>query len=171
MPLVLIFIISIIIANLLTTYFAAEFPQITAVNAFIFIGLDLSIRDKLHENWNGKKLKRNMFFLIVCGAVATFLLNTAALWVCVGSVVAFSAALIVDSVLYHKYYNLSFLKKSNISNVGGAISDSFFFVIIALHFLPIQTQFKIIFLNIAAKVAGGALWSVILNNPAGKSKL
>ena len=51
--LISMYLTAIVMANLLTVKFG---PKISILNAFLFIGLDLTSRDKLHELWHGDKL-------------------------------------------------------------------------------------------------------------------
>ena len=149
------FLIAIVLANLSVAYFG---PISIPFNAFLLIGLDLSLRDHIHERWHGKSLGLKMLGLICAGALITYLLNRNAGMICVGSVVAFAGALIVDALLYERFFKKSKLVKMNISNVGSAVADSILFPTIAFGaFMPL-----IIFGQIIAKVGGGALWAWII---------
>jgi hypothetical protein len=152
---ILIFLLAIVLANLSVAYFG---PVSTPFNAFILIGLDLSLRDRIHEKWHSRHLGLKMLGLIALGALITYILNRGAGMICVGSVVAFAGALVVDSLLYQKFYLRSRLYKMNISNIGAAVTDSILFPTIAFGaFLPV-----IIIGQILAKTVGGALWAWIL---------
>ncbi|MFN9279089.1 MAG: hypothetical protein ACK6DW_05030, partial [Betaproteobacteria bacterium] len=71
---------------------AAFGPSVTALNAFVLIGLDLALRDWLHV-----RLKVwQMGALIAFTGVLTFVLNPAAGKIAVASAVAFTAAALVD---------------------------------------------------------------------------
>jgi len=50
---ILIFLLAIIAANLSVAYFG---PVSTPINAFLLIGLDLSLRDHIHDKWHGNNL-------------------------------------------------------------------------------------------------------------------
>ena len=63
---VIVFLIAIVLANLSVAYFG---PVSTPFNAFLLIGLDLSLRDHIHEKWHGKKLGLKMLGLVTTGAV------------------------------------------------------------------------------------------------------
>jgi len=152
---VLVFLLAIVAANLSVAYFG---PVSTPFNAFILIGLDLSLRDRIHEKWHGNHLALKMFGLICAGAAITYLLNRGAGMICVGSVVAFSGALIVDAVIYQRLIKKSRLIKMNGSNVGSALTDSILFPTIAFgSFMPWIVLFQFL-----AKVIGGAFWAWIL---------
>ena len=45
---VVLYLFAIVAANLLVARFG---PSVTIINAFLFIGLDLTTRDGLHEAW------------------------------------------------------------------------------------------------------------------------
>ena len=121
---IIIFLLAIVAANLSVAHFG---PASTPFNAFILIGLDLSLRDHIHEKWHGKNLGLKMLGLICTGSAITYLLNRGAGMICVGSVVAFAGALIVDALIYQKLFKKSRMVKMNGSNVGSAITDSVLF--------------------------------------------
>ena len=75
---ILLYLIAIILANLSVAIFGRNFPQITIVNALLFIGLDLTARDQLHEAWRGRGLLPKMLALIAAGSALSWLLNRAA---------------------------------------------------------------------------------------------
>lgn len=155
MFIVLIFLISIVTANLLTNAYG---PTVAVINAFFLIGLDLTLRDRLHEQWSGKNLRVKMLGLICAGAVITYILNRGAGMICVASVTAFSVALIVDALVYQRFINKKPFLKINYSNIASAATDSILFPTIAfMQFMPV-----IILLMFLAKAAGGAIWSIIL---------
>jgi hypothetical protein len=131
---ILIFLVAIVLANLSVAYFG---PISTPFNAFLLIGLDLSLRDHIHEKWHGRNLGLKMFGLICTGALITYLLNKDAGMIGVASVIAFTGALIVDALLYQKFFNKTKLAKMNISNIGSATVDSILFPTIAFGaFMP-----------------------------------
>ena len=70
-PYVIIFLSAIVAANLLASYFG---PTITIYTAFFFIGLDLFVRDTLHDLWK-EKLPQKMFLLVLAGSLITVALN------------------------------------------------------------------------------------------------
>jgi len=156
---ILTFLIAIVLANLSILYIG---PQMAIWNSFVLIALDLTLRDKLHERWHGNNLKRNIFLLVSVGAVITFAFNVQALWVCIGSVAAFSFALFADSWVYERLFHKPKIEKINVSNMASALVDSSVFVFIALYFLPIEEQLKIIAMMSVAKVVGGFLWSLVI---------
>ena len=71
---------------------AAFGPAISPINAFLFIGLDLALRDWLHVRlrlWQ-------MGALIAASGILTFLLNPASGKIAIASAAAFSIAALVD---------------------------------------------------------------------------
>ena len=152
---VAIYLIAIVLANLTLLWFG---PQASIINAFILIGLDLSLRDKLHDQWHGKNLWLKMLALICGGSAITEALNWEALPIAIASATAFLAAGIGDALLYAKLRNYKFLIRSNGSNVAGSALDSVIFPTMAFGvFMP-----EIIIGQFVAKIAGGAIWSFIL---------
>jgi hypothetical protein len=156
-----LYLVAIVAANLLVVWFG---PGVTIVNAFLFIGLDLTARDRLHDAWRGNGLVWKMGALIVSGGVISYLLNRDAGRIAVASTVAFAAAALVDAGVYHLLRRHPFLVRANGSNIPGAAVDSIVFPTLAFGgFLPWVTLGQF-----AAKVAGGFVWSLILNDRRGR---
>ena len=152
---VLIFLVSIVLANLSVAHFG---PKMVIINAFVLIGLDLTLRDKLHESWHGRRLALKMLGLIMVSGIITYLLNQGAGRIALASVLAFTGAMLVDVVIYQWLYKKPMLIKMNGSNVGSALTDSILFPTIAFgSIMP-----WIILGQFAAKVVGGFLWSLVL---------
>ena len=144
-----------ILANLSVAYFG---PASTIFNAFVFIGLDLTARDKLHEAWHGKNLWLKMFALIAAGSLISYLLNRNAGMIAVASLAAFGVAGLVDAIVYQFLYNKAWMVKVNGSNIFSALADSLVFPTIAFGgFLPL-----IVLGQFTAKVTGGFIWSWII---------
>lgn len=150
--------LAIILANLLIAYFG---PEISILNAFLFIGLDLTTRDRLHEIWHGKQLFLKMSLLIAAGSILSYWLNEDAGRIALASFLSFALAGMVDAVIYHILFtrNKSRMVKINGSNIFSAAVDSIAFPTIAFGtFLP-----GIIVGQFFAKVFGGFFWSVFLS--------
>lgn len=153
---VIIYLVAIVLANLTLLLFG---PTASIFNAFILIGLDLSLRDKLHDQWYGKNLWLKMLALICGGSAITVALNWEALPIAIASATAFLASGIGDTLLYAKLRNYKFLIRSNGSNVAGSALDSVIFPTMAFGvFMP-----EIIIGQFVAKIGGGAVWSFILS--------
>ena len=71
----IIYIAALVVANLLVAWLG---PWFSPINSFILIGLDLSLRDKLHEQWKNDKLVIKMGGLIAVASVVSYLWNPAA---------------------------------------------------------------------------------------------
>lgn len=142
---------AIIAANLSVAAFG---PAISPLNAFLFIGLDLALRDWLHI-----RLKAwQMLALIAAAGGLSYGLNPAAGIIAVASTAAFVAAAIVDWGVFTAVKG-SWLKRSNTSNVTAAAVDSLVFPTIAFGALMPH----IVAMQFVAKVFGGALWTWVLN--------
>ena len=146
---VAIYLAAIVAANLTIVWFG---PGWSIVNAFLFIGLDLTLRDTLHESWRGRGLLPRMTVLIAAGSLISFALNADAGRIGVASFVAFAVAASLDGVIYHRTGSVTK------SNVGGAAADSILFPTIAFGGFPIG----IILGQFAAKVIGGEVWRRVL---------
>lgn len=161
---VLIYVAAIVAANLTVAAFG---PWLSPINAFLLIGLDLSLRDYLHDRWDGRWLWPKMLAVITAGGAISFALNPAAGLIAVASVAAFVLSGIADAATYHRLRGRRYMVRSNGSNMVGAAVDSVAFPMIAFGGFPLT----IIALQFAAKVAGGALWSLVIDrafcrNPA-----
>ena len=152
---VVTFIGAIVAANLLVAEFG---PWFSPINAFMLIGLDLSLRDALHDKWRQQMWR--MGALIATAGVLSFILNPAAGRIAIASTTAFVMASSVDALLSHRLIDAKWLVRANGSNIGGAATDSIAFPVIAFGMFPGIAA--IVGLQFAAKVGGGALWSVVI---------
>jgi queuosine precursor transporter len=153
--LVALYLAAIVAANLTVAVFG---PSLTIVNAFLFIGLDITARDSLHEAWENKNLWLKMAALIATGSVFSWLLNRNAGSIALASFAAFAASGIADATTFYLLRRRAWWVKVNGSNVVSAALDSLIFPTLAFGaLLPL-----IVFGQFVAKVAGGALWSVVL---------
>ena len=148
---VLVYAAAMILANLSVATFG---PSVTPVNAFVLIGLDLTMRDWLHvriKPWQ-------MAVLIALTGLLTYALNPAAGKIAVASACAFSAAALVDWATFTRLRG-SWMYRANGSNVAGATVDSLIFPTLAFGALMPQ----IVLAQFLAKIAGGAIWTWIFN--------
>ena len=134
-------------ANLLVVAFG---PAISPLNSFLFIGLDLALRDWLHVRLRAWQ----MLALIAASGALTYLLSPAAGKIAIASAVAFTCAAAVDWSVFSAVRG-SWLKRSNASNVAGAAIDSVVFPTLAFGVLMPH----IIAMQFVAKLIGGAVWS------------
>lgn len=146
----LAYVVSITIANLLVVQFG---PAVTPINAFVLIGLDLTLRDWLHVRirpWQ-------MGTLIVMASAVTWWLNPAAQTIAIASAVSFGIAALADWLVFAKTGG-SWHARSFKSNLAGAAVDSVLFPTLAFGaLLPV-----IVLSQFAAKVGGGVVWAFIL---------
>lgn len=151
-----LYLAAIVAANLAV---AAYGPSITIVNAFVLIAFDLTARDYLHEQWRGNGLVWKMALLIGTGSLLAYVLNAAAGPIALASFVAFGVSGTLDGLTFHLLGDRARLVRVNGSNVIGAAADSLIFPTLAFGgFLPL-----IVLGQFAAKVAGGFIWSLVLN--------
>lgn len=148
---IVIYAVAMTIANLLVSQFG---PWITPINAFVLIGLDLTLRD-----WLQTRIKpEHMLGLICATGVLTFALNPAAGVIAVASAVSFTAAALVDWAAFTKIKG-SWQRRANGSNIAGAAVDSLIFPTLAFGVLMPQ----IVLAQFMAKVAGGAVWALVFS--------
>lgn len=149
------YLLAAVLANLSSAFFGA---YASILNAFLFIGLDLTARDKLHDAWQGKYLWVKMFLLIAVGSGISYLLNRNAGMIAVASLAAFGVAGVVDAIVYQFLHDKKWMVKVNGSNIFSALADSLVFPTIAFGgFLPL-----IMLGQFAAKVIGGFIWSWVI---------
>jgi hypothetical protein len=142
-------------ANLLVSHLG---PGVSVLNAFLFVGLDLSSRDRLHERWHGRGLPLRMLALICAGGLLSFVLGGSG-QVALASGLAFLAASLTDTAAYHALRHHGRLTRMNGSNLVGAAVDSLCFPLLAFGW---PLSWPIALGQLAAKVAGGALWALLL---------
>lgn len=154
------YLAAIAAANLSVAHWgvAADIPA-----ALIFIAFDLSVRDRLHSQWQGKGLMWRMALLIASGSAISYALNAEAARIAIASCVAFGAATAGDALAFH-WLRGSWARRANGSNVVGAAIDSLLFPTIAFAMIipwAILGQF-------AAKVLGGLFWIWFLRGKVNK---
>ena len=155
-----LYLTAIVAANLLVAAFG---PSIAIWSAFLFIGLDITARDTLHQAWQGRRLWLKMAALIAAGSLLSYLLNRSAGAIALASLAAFAASSTTDTLTYHLLRRRSWWVKVNGSNVASAAVDSLIFPTLAFGaLLPVVVVGQFI-----AKVAGGAAWSFLLNRVRG----
>lgn len=147
------YIASIVAANMLVAHYG---PSVTVINAFALIGLDLVLRDYLHDSWRGKLAP--MAGLIAVAGVISYVANPATGRIAVASTVAFAVAALVDWSVYSIAARQPWLVRSNASNVAGAAADSLLFPTIAFGGL----LWPIVIGQFIAKTLGGATWSLLI---------
>jgi uncharacterized PurR-regulated membrane protein YhhQ (DUF165 family) len=147
------YIASITAANLLVAHYG---PSVTIVNAFALIGLDLVLRDYLHDAWRARFAP--MAGLIAAAGVISYALNPTTGRIAVASSVAFALAALADWAVYVLAHRKPWLVRSNASNVAGAAVDSLVFPTLAFGaVLP-----GIVIGQFLAKTLGGAAWSLLV---------
>lgn len=156
--LITLYLSAIIIANLLVAQYG---PAVTVANAFLFIGLDLTCRDLLHERWQGRHLWLKMLGLIAAGSLLSWLLNKDAGPIAVASFVAFAGAGLTDTAMYWLLGDAARMLRINGSNVVSAAVDSLLFPMLAFGW---PLLWAIVLGQFIAKTVGGFAWSLVLVN-------
>jgi queuosine precursor transporter len=149
---IILYLVAIVAANLSIAYFGIN---AAIINAFLFISLDLTSRDKLHDKWHGKNLWLKMALLIATGSILSYLLNRNSGQIAIASFIAFLLAGISDTIVYHLLREKTYMVRVNGSNVVSSAVDSIVFPLIAFGaFYPLTTLGLF-----AAKIIGGFFWS------------
>ena len=147
---ILLYAAAVVAANLTIAAFG---PWVSPINAFVLIGLDLTLRDWLHVRvrpWQ-------MLAVIAASGLISYLLNPAAGQIAIASAISFTLAALVDWLVF-AYSKGSWLQRAMRSNIAGAAVDSLAFPTLAFGVL----MPSIVVLQFVAKVAGGALWAYAL---------
>lgn len=148
---VAVYIAAMVTANLLVWWLG---PWWSPFNSFLLIGLDLTLRDVMHERFTRWQLAG----VICAGGLITWAVNPGAAHIALASSVAFIMAAAADWAAYSALRSRPWFVRANGSNVVGAAVDSVIFPTLAFGaLLP-----HIIALQFAAKVGGGAIWSVLV---------
>lgn len=153
--LIVAYLAAITAANLLVSWLG---PPVAAVNAFLFIGLDLVARDRLHEHWQGRALQPRMLALIGAGGLLSLVLGGSGR-VALASAGAFVLAGIADSLTYQALRHASWLRRVNGSNLAAAAVDSLLFPLFAFGW---PLLWSAVLGQLAAKLLGGGLWAAAL---------
>lgn len=151
------YLAAIVAANLTISHYG---PTASIFTAFALIGLDLTVRDALHERWTleGRRLARAMGALILAGSTLTYVANAGARQIAVASAVAFAASLTVDALAFHRLRRYGRFEAWNGSNIVSALVDSAIFPTLAFGaILP-----DVMAGQVAAKIAGGLVWALVL---------
>lgn len=151
---IIIYVGAIVTANFTVAIFG---PSASPINAFLLIGLDLTIKDYLQI----KMKPVQIMLLIITSGVISFALNPAIGIIAIASVTAFIVSSLVDYGVF-SITKGSWIRRANSSNLAGAVVDSILFPTIAFGaFMPI-----IVLMQIIAKVSGGFLFSLAINKRA-----
>jgi hypothetical protein len=151
-----LYLFAIVCANLIIAQLGPDWSIITAA---LFIGLDLTARDHLHDAWHKSRLWPKMVLLIGAGSVLSWVLNAGAGPIAVASFVAFMGAGLVDALGYHLVRHWPRFARVNGSNVPSAAVDSLLFPVLAFGWPPL---WGIVVGQFIAKVGGGFVWSLVL---------
>jgi uncharacterized PurR-regulated membrane protein YhhQ (DUF165 family) len=158
---VVAYIAAITTANLLVAEFG---PAISVLNAFLLIGLDLSLRDYLHDVWSNHRVFK-LGAMIASAGLISYALNPASGRIAVASTLAFVVAALVDWGVYHLMRRYAWSERANGSNIAGAGVDSLIFPAVAFGF---PLLWVIVLGQFTAKVAGGAVWALVIGIVRGR---
>lgn len=157
---IVVYLVAVVAANLIIASFG---PSAAIPVAFVFIGLDLTLRDRLHDGflarWGRRGLIVGLGLLIGAGGLLSWILNRDAGQIAVASTVAFVLAAAADSIVYGILERRGWELRANASNLAGAAVDSFVFPALAFGF---PLLWGIMLAQFAAKVVGGFVWTLVL---------
>lgn len=146
-----VYILSVVLANLSASHFGI---WVTPINAFLLIGLEITVRDLLHERINHVQLVG----VVLVAGVVSYLINIESQNIAIASFIAVVVSCLIDYFVFKRVKG-SWLKKSNCSNVFSSASDSLIFPTIAFGSFNIY----VVALQFILKLTGGFLWSLLIN--------
>lgn len=123
------------------------------------VAFNLVSRDRLHDLFADHRVLK-MGALILAGSAVSYIVNgnAATARIAEASAVAFLGSESLDAVTYGLLHKRPWLERSNTSNVLSATADTLIFFQLAFGSVP----FELAFAQIACKVAGGYVYSVLL---------
>ena len=146
-----VYILSVVLANLSASHFGI---WVTPINAFLLIGLEITVRDLLHERLNHLQI----ISVVLVAGVASYMLNADTQNIALASFLAVVVSCFVDYFVF-KYTKGSWLKKSNTSNVFSSATDSLIFPTVAFG----SFNLGVVLLQFVLKLSGGFIWSLLIN--------
>lgn len=149
------YLISIVIGNLIVYHLGRWGVLITS---FIFIPFDFVIRCYIHEVFRGRRLYTVLFSVISLGAICTYVINSGAGSIALGSVAGFIFAGIVGSIVYQILIYKRAFYKVNGSDFAALITDSILFQLVAFN----SVVWAVTSGQIVVKILGGLLWYYVL---------
>lgn len=145
-----IYVGAMVSANILVWWLG---PWFSPINSFLLIGLDLTLRDVMHD----RMTRFQMLGVVLVGGAFTWLLTPSAAHIAIASATAFTLSALADWATYTFLRSRAWMVRTNGSNVVGAAVDSVIFPTMAFGgFLP-----HIVAMQFLAKVSGGAIWAII----------
>lgn len=168
MTYVLGYLAAIVAANLTLTAIlqAGGSPWWSVLTAFLFIGVDFTLRDGLTDAWRGRGMVPKMGALILAGSALSYVLNADAARIAVASAVAWGSASVVDWVIYVALGRYPWMVRTTGSNVPSSLVDSLVFPTLAFG----GVSWALSLAQFVAKVGGGILWAVILRRDAARNE-
>lgn len=158
-----LYLAAAVVANLTMAHVAASLPFeaflfVDFLVCFVMIAVDLVVRDALHERWDGRALWPRMLALVGAGSLLSYLANGAAGRIALASFLAFLAAGLTDTAVYHLARRIPRFRRVTVSNLAAALADSVVWPLVALGaFTPLVTASEF-----TAKVLGGVVWAALL---------
>ncbi len=138
-------------ANGLVGYFG---PVVLPLTALAMIPFELTVRDVLHERWNGSFGRLSA--LVVAGSAVSWMV--APLAVCVASASAFFFSGLSDWMVYLSMAGQTKNRKMIASNSASAIVDSLAFQLIAFGVISLD----VLFWQCGFKIVGGMVCVAVL---------
>lgn len=146
---VLVYLVTIVSANVIVSIWQSA----AYVIALVFIGLDLTLKDKfqVHLKWY------QVFSIMLLGGVITFAINVSFVPIAIASTVALFCAFTVDYIVFSLLKNSRYARVM-VSNVFGSFADSFVFALLA----PFPFTWAFVLTMTALKIIGGSIAGYIL---------
>lgn len=152
-----LYLTAFILANFIVLWFGRYGLIFTAL---FLIPFDFIMRCFFHETWKGKELIIKLGSLVLISSALTYIINSSAQNIALGSSGGFILAQIFAGIFYQLYINKSLFIKVNGSDAIGILVDSIAFQLIAFHDIDLivtASQFGL-------KIIGGLFWYWLLFN-------
>jgi len=146
-----IYLLAFVLANFIVLWFGAKGLIFTAI---FLIPFDFVLRCLFHETWKGFELILKLGALVISASIITYLINSDAQNIALGSAGGFISAQIVAGLFYQLVIKKSYIIKVNGSDAVGILIDSIVFQLIAFSFI----NYEITIIQFLLKLTGGLFW-------------
>lgn len=146
---ILLYIVTIVSANIIVSYWQAA----SYVIALVFIGLDLTLKDKFQINLKWYQV----FGIMLLGGILTFIINASFMPIAIASTTALLCAFTVDYIVFSLLKNNKYARVM-VSNIFGSFADSLVFAYLA----PFPFTWGFVLTMTALKIVGGSIAGYIL---------
>jgi uncharacterized PurR-regulated membrane protein YhhQ (DUF165 family) len=150
-----LYLFAFVLANFIVLWFGAKGLIFTAI---FLIPFDFVLRCLFHETWKGLELILKLGALVISASIITYLINSGAQNIALGSAGGFICAQIGAGLFYQLVIKKSYFIKVNGSDAIGILIDSIVFQLLAFSVVNFEITISQFFL----KLIGGLFWYWII---------